>query len=317
MTAGRPTLPPNQHGAFRHEAFLYSGDADFMAGSLGFLHAGLANDEAMLVVLGQRKIQLLREALGVDADRVQFADMATVGANPARIIPAWRRFVDEQIGNGRAGRGIGEPIWAERSDAELVQCQHHESLLNVAFANTDWILMCPYDTRSLAPGVIELACLSHPYLLEGLADRHNPAFDEAHFAGPYVTPLTDAPVDAPEIGFCDPRLAPVRMFVEREAMQAGLEPHRVADLVLAVNELATNSLRHGGGDGHVRAWRESGAVVCEVRDRGHLKDPLLGRRLPAHQQHGGRGLWLVNHLCDLVQIRSSDIGTTVRLHMYL
>ena len=62
--------------------------------------------------------------------------MAEIGANPACIIPAWRDFVDECAEAGRAIRGIGEPIWADRSPAELVECQRHESLLNLAFADT-------------------------------------------------------------------------------------------------------------------------------------------------------------------------------------
>ncbi|HEY1450507.1 MAG TPA: ATP-binding protein, partial [Solirubrobacteraceae bacterium] len=87
------------------------------------------------------------------------------------------------------------------------------------------------------------------------------------------------------------------------------------DFVLAVNELATNSVQHGGGGGMLRVWQEPGALVCDVRDRGFIEDPLAGRRRPPIDQYGGRGLWLVNRLCDLVQIRSSPSGTVVRVHM--
>jgi hypothetical protein len=78
------------------------------------------------VVVSAAKIGLLRSALGCDADRVAFADMADVGANPARIIPAWRDFVAGNDLDRRRARGIGEPIWAGRSPAELVECQRHE-----------------------------------------------------------------------------------------------------------------------------------------------------------------------------------------------
>jgi len=72
----------------------------------------------------------------------------------------------------------------------------------------------------------------------------------------------------------------------------------------------------GGGGGTLRVWREPDAVVCEVRDRGFIRDPLVGRMAPPIEQYGGRGLWIVNQLCDLVQIRSAPSGTVVRVHMH-
>ena len=101
------------------------------------------------------------------------------------------------------------------------------------------------------------------------------------------------------------------------AAAEGLGEDRLSDLVLAVNELATNSMRHGGGRGLLSVWRENGTLLCEVHDRGHIADPLAGRELPPDVRGGGRGLWLVNHLCDLVQVRSSKAGNVIRLHMSL
>ena len=96
-------------------------------------------------MVGSRKLALLREALGERADGVEFADMEVIGRNPARIIPAWRRFVsDHASGNGGGMRGIGEPIWADRGPDELAECQLHESLINLAFAAADsFRLVCP------------------------------------------------------------------------------------------------------------------------------------------------------------------------------
>ena len=74
-------------------------------------------------------------------------------------------------------------------------------------------------------------------------------------------------------------------------------------------------MRHGGGGGTLRAWQEPDALICEVRDRGRLEDPLVGRRRPSGAQVGGYGLWLANQVCDLVQLRSHEHGSTVRVHM--
>ena len=91
---------------------------------------------------------------------------------------------------------------------------------------------------------------------------------------------------------------------------------RAADTVLAVHEVATNSQRHGGGQGTLRLWDDERALTCEVRDGGRIEDPLVGRVRPRPDASGGRGLWLANQLCDLVQIRAVPDGTVVRLHMW-
>src|SRR5688572_5001209 len=137
---------------FHHEALFYDGDDDFVDRCRLFVEDGLDRDEPVLVMVGSRKLDLLRHALGDRAGEVYFADMEVVGRNPARIIPAWGRFVADQSESpaGAGMRGIGEPIWADRNPDELVECQLHESLLNMAFAAADsFQLICPYDTSAL------------------------------------------------------------------------------------------------------------------------------------------------------------------------
>jgi anti-sigma regulatory factor (Ser/Thr protein kinase) len=304
---------------FRHEALLYAGEVDFLAGTLPFIREGVTADEPVLVVVSAAKIGLLRSALGGDADRVAFADMAEVGANPARIIPAWRDFVAGHDVANRRARGIGEPIWAERTRAELVECQRHETLLNLAFAGVPaWWLLCPYDTTSLGTEVLDEAWGSHPFVTEsgvGLGSAAYRGLDQA--AAPFAAPLPDPPGQPPALGFEPASLAGLRGLVAGHAAAAGLDPDRSADLVLAVDEVASNSLRHGGGRGTLRIWREEGALVCEVRDAGRIVDPLAGRERPPPDRDGGRGLWMVNQLCDLVQLRTFPSGAVVRLHVYL
>jgi len=55
----------------------------------------------------------------------------------------------------------------------------------------------------------------------------------------------------------------------------------------------------------------------EFSDSGRVTDPLAGRLMPTLEQTGGRGVYLVNQLCDLVQLRSSDHGTVVRVLTWL
>ena len=75
--------------------------------------------------------------------------------------------------------------------------------------------------------------------------------------------------------------------------------------MLAVNEVLSNSLQHAGEGGTLRLWHDADGLVCEVRDRGHISQPLIGREEPGIGQIGGHGMWLVNLVCDLVQVRST------------
>jgi anti-sigma regulatory factor (Ser/Thr protein kinase) len=302
----------SQTAAFRHEVMLYDSRETFVDGAAPFIREAVSAGEPIMVAIGAEKIDLLRERLGDDAEQVVFADMAELGANPARIIPAWQEFVDAHAGLGRPMRGIGEPIWAERSPTELVECQCHEALLNVAFAAAgDFHLICPYDTVQLDDEVIAEAERSHPYVAGAPSGTYRG--DDA--VPQFAAPLPEPPAAAVEHEITHDSLADLRAHVAAEAERAGLSPQRIHDLVLAVHEIATNSLRHGGGHGRLRTWSEVDTLICEVRDRGRIaQQPLVGRVRPALGQSGGWGLWLSNQLIDLVQLRELPDGSVVRLH---
>jgi anti-sigma regulatory factor (Ser/Thr protein kinase) len=301
------------HG-FEHEALLYAGDADFAEQTARFVRDGLAADEPVLVMAGAPKIALLRDALGADADAVRFEDMEQVGRNPARIIPAWRDFAD--AGGDRPMRGIGEPIWAGRSSDELAECQTHESLLNIAFADAPaFRLLCPYDTAALDPDVIDEARRSHPLVSDGEVRWSSVSYRASSARAGFEKPLAPPPVGARELAFAIETIGRVRDMVAAEAASAGLEPDRAADLVLAASEAAANSVRHAGGQGTIHVWRAGDMFVCEIRDGGRIGDPMVGRIAPVPDPAGGQGIWLANHLCDLVQLRSFADGAVLRLHM--
>jgi anti-sigma regulatory factor (Ser/Thr protein kinase) len=302
---------------FRHEAFFYASEHEFLDGMLAFIRKGLAAREPVMAALSAAKIARLRRELGDDAERVCFADMARVGSNPARIIPAWHEFVGGRPAPDRPIRGIGEPIWAGRTPAELVECQRHEDLLNLAFADTPaFRLLCPYDTEGLDGAVVHEARCSHPILVEDGVERESGGYRGLQqVAAPFATPLPEPASPPSEIAFDIDTLAAVRRMVSSYAASGGMSAARSADLILAVDELATNSVRHGGGWGVLRVWHDDGSLICEVRDRGRIDEPLVGRRLPSTDQPGGFGVWIVNQLCDLVQMRSLPGGNVVRLHM--
>ena len=110
-------------------------------------------------------------------------------------------------------------------------------------------------------------------------------------------------------------LSEVRALVRQNARQAGLPESRANDLVIAVSEAAANTVRHARSSGTLDIWHDDAEIICEIRDRGVITDPLAGQRQPAADAMAGHGLWLVYRLCDLVELISGKDGTTVRMHM--
>lgn len=111
-------------------------------------------------------------------------------------------------------------------------------------------------------------------------------------------------------------LSEVRALAEKHARMAGLPESRVADFVIAVGEIAANTVRHARSRGSMEIWQHGDEIVCEMRDAGVIADPLAGRR-PSPDATGGHGLWLVYQVCDRVDLRSDENGTVIRLHMSL
>ncbi|MBS2961434.1 sensor histidine kinase [Actinocrinis puniceicyclus] len=308
-----------QPGRFRHEALLYAGAEQFVERTAAFVRDALAADEPVMVAVIEPRAGMLRDALGADTRRVQFVDMETVGRNPARIIPVWQEWAARHARTARAFRGVGEPIWRGRSEAELAECHLHEALLNTAFDDgPPWWLVCPYDVSSLGPDVVATARHTHPAMIDGRPTSAEARQPNAQFtqAAMYTTPWSEPTGTLYQTGFGMNDLPRIRQAVAACAAHEHVAPDRVDDLVLVANELACNSIKHGGGTGTLRLWRERGELICEVRDRGLITDPLAGRRKPDPRSDGGAGLWIANLLCDLVRIRSTaQDGTTVRVHI--
>jgi anti-sigma regulatory factor (Ser/Thr protein kinase) len=308
---------PSSNQVFRHQALFYAGEDEFLAGTVPFIRDAVWGGEPVLVAVSQARAAAIAGELNGEADAVHFVDMAELGRNPACIIPAWSDFVEAHGAQGRPLRGIGEPIWADRSPAELVECQRHESLLNLAFADTpSFWLLCPYDTDALEAAVIEEAQRSHPYLTMDGSQLESASYSGTGSAAePFRAPLPEPAGDVHVVPFDAESVPALRKLIAREASDAGVSEARKSDLVLAVSEVATNSVRYGGGHGVLRLWQDRKVLVCEISDQGSIDEPLAGRMRPDSGEIGGYGLWLVNQLCDLVQIRSFASGSVARMHV--
>lgn len=298
----------NHNEGFRHEAWFYDDTEQYLSWLTRYaVLARLSREPLLLAVPGDRHAALRAR---LPAEGVTFVDLYAQGRNPGRIIAdILTRFMDEHA--DRRVNIVSEPMWKERSDSAYAAVVEHEALTNLAFSGRDAGLVCAYDRASLTIDAIVDAHETHPFVRDGGGPRPSRAYaDPLRMATEAIGQPSPPPPDASSAVFYD--LPMVRGVVREEAEHARMGRSRAADITTAVNEVATNSLRHGGGAGELRLWRDSGELVVEVRDSGRIDDPLVGRRAPTDASPG-RGLAVAHSLCDLMQVWRGRTGTTVRM----
>jgi anti-sigma regulatory factor (Ser/Thr protein kinase) len=266
-----------------------------------------------LVLLDQNADDYLAHVAPFSWDALDQGQPAFVALPPPQI----REFADGHP--GQHVRYVGEPIWHTRSAPKLREATRHEALINLAFAAAGADILCPYDTTQLEPAVIADAQRTHQVLWRVDTTQPSQAYTGPDSLPPScqvpLTPPADAlPEDGTSLTYTT-ELATLRALVEKRARAANLPEMKIIDLVLAVSEVAANTLRHAGSHGTLDVWHDDNEIVCTIHDKGTITDPLAGRRRPFPDATAGHGLWLVNEVCDLVEMRSDDSGTTIRMHM--
>lgn len=303
-------------GTFSHRALFYRDEVGYVSSTVPFVLDGLDRGEPVVVAVPARRLRRLEDALGAAAGRVRLVDIEELGRNPGRIIPALHTFLDEHP-SGPA-RVIGEPVWSGRAEEEYPACVQHEAMVNLAFAYRPATFLCPYDVGVLGPGVVRDAEATHPWLTEadagGGGARPSPRYSPELAYDRYNEPLS-APPEAFVVPFDVETLSKARRVATEFAARAGIEGDRLDDVALAVGEVCANSVRHGGGHGELAVWGNGDGVVCQVSDEGRLTDRLAGRRPVPKYRHGGRGLFLVNQVADLVRTHVAPDGLTTHIHV--
>jgi anti-sigma regulatory factor (Ser/Thr protein kinase) len=298
-----------------HEAMPYRDEDELLEGTIPYVRAALAAGHPVLVELPGARGGLVRDALGADAARVQFGDMAEQGRNPARIIPAVLHTFAEARPDQRVVM-VAEPMWASRSGPEYTACVEHEALINLAFVHRDLSILCPYNLTDLPEQALSDAERTHPALREANRSRISAGYTDPRAVVDAISALQpDTPAVAKRVDFSS--AAEAREAATEWATSAGLPPDRLTDAVIAISEVCGNTVAHTGDGGTLLCWQDSGSLVYEIRDGGHIQDLLAGRLPPPEEQESGRGLLMVNLLCDLVQIKTGPSGTSIRLWMLL
>jgi anti-sigma regulatory factor (Ser/Thr protein kinase) len=297
-------------------ALFYRTNDEFTAGVLEFLRPSLRGNQPILIAGTGTNLRFLRRQLDGYAGRVSWEELPDSGINPRRITAAFRLFADEHA--GQAVVGVQELAWPTQSPENLREMLRHEASINLALAHDRASVLCAFNMQ-LPAGLREYAERTHPMTMRNGLLRESPLYaaDGSVIPAECDEPLPPPPATAARLVYRE-SLAAVRRFAAAEAERAGLEQERVADLVMAVSELAANTLAHTSGPGTVTMWAAGGEIVGQVEDSGLIIDPLAGIYCPDPTKVSrGHGLWVVHQLCDLVETRTGPRGTTTRVHMRL
>jgi anti-sigma regulatory factor (Ser/Thr protein kinase) len=234
---------------------------------------------------------------------------------PGRALAAYYDLVDEVTDRHGFLRVIADAAWTA-DPLETSGWTRYESVVNVAFAASPAWLLCGYDVSTHPAAAVAGARRTHPELAAGVAARPNPSYtDPETYYKQHNEPLPAPPEEGVERSefFADPSV--VRELVAAHSARLGLPPHRLHDLLISVNEAVTNAIRHGAGHGRASMWATDRWVVCDIADRGTAHDKFLGYLRSDAQADHGHGLWIARQLCDLMEIRTGEPGTTVRLYI--
>jgi anti-sigma regulatory factor (Ser/Thr protein kinase) len=283
-----------------------------------FVGDGLDAGNAVLLAVGDATRARLAERLGSRLDDDAFLGLDAIYTSPAWGLGRLRAEIDRCAASGTRLQVLFEPRWWTRPVEEWEAWVSTDAVTNVAFAGADVEMLCSYDATA-PPVVLEAVGHTHPEVVVDGQGRRNPAYTDPAL---YCTrhrhePLPALPEPVDEHDFSGTTLGELRRVVAPWAGAGGLHPSRIPEVVLAVHEVATNSVRHGGGSGVLRLAGTRAELLAEVEDAGTITAPFAGLLPPTRIGENGYGLWLVHQLVELVQIRSGPGGSTVRLHVRL
>ena len=309
-----PLITPRDGDTLRHDALLYRDPAQLRGVVGSFARDAAAAEEPVLALLSPASLGLLHDVLEDSQAALEVLDAGAAGHNPRRLIPTILTWLDDRRARSRV---ISESVWPGRDDVETTECLRFEALVNHALASEAVSLLCPFDAVHLGADVIAGVEMTHPRLIDE-AGIH----DSERYRDPLIVARGESwPQREPAEPVCslnfDGDLWALRHRLAELEMLRGLELGRLDDLILAVNEAASNAVLHGDGTCQVRVWCDGGRIVSEVMTASSIEDPLAGLRRPEPDAIGGRGLWLIDEICDLVEVRSGPEGASVRMHVAL
>jgi anti-sigma regulatory factor (Ser/Thr protein kinase) len=296
----------------KHDALIYDSDQGFVDRMAPFVQAGLAEGAAVLAVTTPANWTGLREALGPDAAGVSFTDRDSFYVRPAHSIAEYDATVGERLGAGATSVWVIGEVQFGPTPREWDEWIAYEAIVNRAFAHRAAWIVCPYDARVLPHRVIEHARRTHPEILNGGRSK-SVAYDHPEQIVRALAPEHDA---LPDLRPLPPADSPqgIREQLAAEMAAAGVSAARALNMLLAAQEIVSNTWRHAGGPQMLRVGEVGGRFVCEISDSGGgYDDPLAGWIPPLPDQKGGTGLWVARQVVSRMDLMSTPRGLTVRL----
>lgn len=306
--------PPHGAAQLLHAAGFHSSPAHLVGQLVPLAQAAIGRGEAVALALAPETEAALRDALGA-VDGLHALGPAADAGSGQTVAVARGRELRELTRTAGPVTVLGE----HRSDLDGPDGSfwtEFDAAVNVAMAELPVRMTCFFPEMPLHQCVLDGAHDNHPHLLVRGELRPNPRHRtprDVLTAHPVAPPLL---LGAPDLtlAFQSWQLQDVRRAVRGVAGAAGFTDDRTEDVVLAVNEVATNAVEHGGPPAELHLWATGGGLVCEVHDTGTLADPLPGMVSPHPSEPRGRGLWISRQVCDLLHVWSDDHGTHVRVH---
>ena len=297
-----------------HEAVLYSTPDELAERLAPRLRSSLDEDAPVVAVLDGPTRAEVRRVLGRDADRVEFPDPAAVHRLPPfTVAMRWARLSRRVLTPTARATVVSQHV-ADLPEHGETHWARLDIGLNVAVIGLPISVLCAYHADD---EVLARVQATHPRLTTvggsiSSGGYRPPVEALVEFPPP---PPPDLGPAAAELAFGAPELGLLRHLVAEVAARGGTAPERVADLVLAVNEIGSNSVEHGPGHGRLRLWVTGEGVVAEVGDSGNAGLTFPGMVAPPPSGARGRGLWLASELCDVMQVWSDAHSTVIRLRM--
>jgi anti-sigma regulatory factor (Ser/Thr protein kinase) len=294
----------------RHNAFVYGSQDDYVATSVAFLRAGLAQGEGAIVANTRPGLAAMREALGPDAAEVTFADVSFVYTRPARTLAAYHEVLVDQLRKTASLRAVADVQFGP-DPGEHDLWIGYEAVFNRSFRHLPAWVLCTYDENRLPDPMLEAVWRTHPEVVTENGWNTSDLYEDPDHLLRRVA-REPAPL---------PGLRPIefgrdveefRERLARELVAEHVPDEQALEMLLAATEVATNAIEHGGGVEEVRVGRGEGRFVCEIVDRGSgFDDPAAGYLPP--QEGVGSGLWVARQLTWRIEFFRSPKGFTARI----
>jgi anti-sigma regulatory factor (Ser/Thr protein kinase) len=308
--------PGGQTMGFAHVGVLYSSDEQLRDLLSPHLAEAVRRREHVLVVISEAAERVLRDALGEGAGRIQWGGSGLAHNRLGRMFASFGDYLDQRYRAGLPTRMIGEP-GSDISPDRLSQYLRYVSMAYQIYGAYGYPMLFLWDERRYSPEVLAHVRAVHPRLLGGDGMTINTESREPiDYLTANATSAPAAPVDLDldvHLESAD-GLAELRRRLRSWGASTELSDGDTDDIVIAVDEIATNALEHGQPPARVRGWSTADALFVRIDDHGHNGIPATtGYIRPPTNARRGRGIWMARHLADVLTTHNGPSGTTVAL----